>query len=342
MAQVTIAILTVENDLHAFAVQHALREFQDLTCLLVDTDCISGSGSCSWLIDSCNPMESSIRTHGGMCVSTGGLDVIWWRRTNYPQKISADIVDLAHLDLVNNDCSAALLGTCLTDFRGIWINDPIATRNAENKLVQLKAAREAGLVIPRTLVSNDPHKIRGFCDSLDNQVVVKPVRGTTQCHLFTRVVTPEHLDSDDCLELCPATYQELIPGRQHLRVHCFGDHAEAVLIESDAIDWRQNLDIPFIPFTLSTTLKSALLSVVRNLGLLMGVIDLKLSTASTPVWLEVNPQGQFLFSEALSGVDLTRSFAEFLYQQALIASQRRFRGNARIEQVGDHNSIGVN
>ena len=51
---------------------------------------------------------------------------------------------------------------------------------------------------------------------------------------------------------------------------------------------------------------------VRHLGLAMGVVDLKLDGDGEPVWLEVNPQGQFLFVEGLSGVPLTRALAEFL------------------------------
>ena len=49
-----------------------------------------------------------------------------------------------------------MLGTLRTAFRGRWVSDPEATRRAENKLVQLVAAKAAGFRVPRTLVSNDP------------------------------------------------------------------------------------------------------------------------------------------------------------------------------------------
>ena len=48
----------------------------------------------------------------------------------------------------------------------------------------------------------------------------------------------------------------------------------------------------------------------------MGVFDLKLTQDAEPIWIEINPQGQFLFAEGLSGLDLTSAFAEFLYQEA--------------------------
>jgi hypothetical protein len=34
------------------------------------------------------------------------------------------------------------------------------------------------------------------------------------------------------------------------------------------------------------------------------------------MWLELNPQGQFLFVEGLTGVDLAGPFSEFLFREA--------------------------
>lgn len=44
----------------------------------------------------------------------------------------------------------------------LWINDYASAVNAENKLVQLRIARELGIGFPETLVSNDPAKVRQF------------------------------------------------------------------------------------------------------------------------------------------------------------------------------------
>ncbi|MFE6052518.1 hypothetical protein ACFQ6N_17330 [Kitasatospora sp. NPDC056446] len=45
-------------------------------------------------------------------------------------------------------------------------------------------------------------------------------------------------------------------------------------------------------------------------------MDLKLTPEGQPVWLEVNPQGQFLFLEPLTGMPLTEHFADFLLAAA--------------------------
>ncbi len=44
----------------------------------------------------------------------------------------------------------------------------------------------------------------------------------------------------------------------------------------------------------------------------MGVFDLKVAPDGEPVWLEINPQGQFLFVEGMCGLPLTAAFCRFL------------------------------
>ena len=58
------------------------------------------------------------------------------------------------------------------------------------------------------------------------------------------------------------------------------------------------------------------------LDLRMGVVDLKLDPDGRPVWLELNPQGQFLFVQGLTGLDLTAGFADFLCEEALSGAVR--------------------
>ena len=40
-----------------------------------------------------------------------------------------------------------------------WINRPEANLNASNRLVELRTAREVGLKIPSTLITNDPNAV---------------------------------------------------------------------------------------------------------------------------------------------------------------------------------------
>jgi hypothetical protein len=54
----------------------------------------------------------------------------------------------------------------------------------------------------------------------------------------------------------------------------------------------------------------------------MGIFDLKLDADGLPTWLEVNPQGQFLFLEALCDLPLSAAMARFLVDEAQAYEQR--------------------
>jgi hypothetical protein len=325
--QKRIAIVSVEDDLHALIVQKALERYADVECHVIESNRICSSGILNWSNAEgydleCRVPTSRVPTRGGEVLDVHCLDIIWWRRVGYPQQIPSFVTDPAHIDLINNDCRVGLVGLLLNEFPGTWINHPINTQLAENKLVQLRAAQRVGFRVPRTLVSQDPAAIRDFCEQLDHKVVVKAVSGTSKVPLFTTMLTPDHLACDDSMSLCPAIYQEYIPGERHVRIQCFGDAVNSVTVRSQDLDWRANLNVPFEVIELAEDIKTRLRNVLKLLGLKMGVVDLKFTQDGEPVWFEINPQGQFLFVEGLSGLDLTSPFADFLYQEARQASTR--------------------
>lgn len=218
----------------------------------------------------------------------------------YPQSIPPTITGPAHIDLIDNDCRAALVGLLLNEFQGTWINHPANTQLAQNKLVQLRAAMSAGFRVPSTLVSQNPTSIRQFCEGLDYQVVVKSISGTQKAPLLTMKITPEHLLCDDSISLCPAIYQEYIPGDLHVRAQCFGDATYSVTLKSEALDWRPDLNIACEVVQLEDDVRGRLRSVLKILGLKMGIVDLKFTPEGELVWFEINPQGQFLFVQGLA------------------------------------------
>jgi glutathione synthase/RimK-type ligase-like ATP-grasp enzyme len=312
---VRAAIVTVEDDLHALAVKQALEERHGVDCAIVESDALADSGGLSWSEQ--HRSTAILPARDGGEVDVGGLDVIWWRRFNGDAKIPSDVSDPAAIDVITNDCRATLLGILLTEFHGAWVSHPDANRNAEIKLVQLRAARQAGFRVPQTLVSQHPEQIRQFCAALGNRVIVKALSGTKKAPLTTGIVNDELLASDRTLRLSPTIYQELVPGSAHLRVQGFGDEFHAVRINCEHLDWRFKLSESKVePYVLPAAMQQRLRKVLRSLGLRMGIFDLKLAADGELVWLEVNPQGQFLFVEGLTGMPIIDLFADFLCSEA--------------------------
>ena len=203
------AIVTVEEDLHAFAVKQALEERHGVECAIIESDALADSAGLSWS-EGPQTFTATLPAREGREVEVGALDVLWWRRYDGVARIPADVSDPAAIDVITNDCRATLMGILLTEFHGAWVSHPDANRNAEMKLVQLRAARQAGFRVPQTLVSQHPEHIRRFCAALGNRVIVKSLSGTKKAALTTGIINDELLASDRTLRLSPGLWVRLI------------------------------------------------------------------------------------------------------------------------------------
>ncbi|MFB8234956.1 hypothetical protein ACFC58_00170 [Kitasatospora purpeofusca] len=328
-----MAIVSQHDDLHAWAIRKELTDHRGLRCHIVPSDRLADNGGLVWADPGDEGFRAALPTVGGESPEEERIDVVWFRRGHVAQTAAPPSGDPAHDDpahdepvfddpvyteVIDSNSSWALLGVLLGSFTGRWVSDTRATRAAESKALQLKVARETGLRVPRTLISNDPRAVRRFCAQLGGRVVVKAVRASRRAPLLTQRLRPEHLEPDERIRLCPAIYQECVPGRRHLRVHVFGDVVLAVAIESSDLDWRTDLDLACRSCPLDDELGGQLLQIVRALGLRMGVIDLKFD-GDVPVWLKINPQGQFLFAEGLTGAPLRAAMADLLCAEARAA-----------------------
>ena len=306
---VDVLVITRREDVHAVAIVDALAG-RGVHGAIVEVDGVAGRGGLSWSSSG----GGTVLDVAGRQIRPADASVTWWRRLNGAQRVPAEVDPAAH-ELVTRDSRASLLGLIATEFTGRYVSDPEATRAAENKLVQLRAAARVGLRVPDTLVSSDPARVREFCDAHDWRVVAKTVSGAgPRQPVMTGALTPE-LVQDAAVRLAPAIYQELVPGERHLRVNVFGDDVHTAMLTTTALDWRYPLDAAVEPTRLDELTTRRLHDVLEVLGLRMGVFDLKCSPDGEPVWLELNPQGQFLWLDGLAGMRLQDAFADFLVRE---------------------------
>jgi glutathione synthase/RimK-type ligase-like ATP-grasp enzyme len=325
-----IAVFTFAGDLHAERIAHELNSYHDVHCLIVEVDELFEDRTTCWSSDESRG-TTSLRGADNSTVVVEQLDAIWWRRTKHMQRGLSGLQGGACRDVVNNDCEAAIFGITSTRFNGRWINEPTATRRGENKLIQLDVAQAVGLRVPRTCVTQDPEEVRRLFEDVRGEAIVKPLVGTRRTPLPTVKLQRRHLDLHAAIRSAPAIYQEYVPGTEHIRIQCFGDTVLAAVIESSDVDWRGDMSRPIRSFDLPANIEQALREVLERLGLRMGLVDMKRRPDGEFVWLEVNPQGQFLFVEALASMDLTRSFASFLKSEAVAARSDRNRAALHID-----------
>jgi hypothetical protein len=306
-----IAILAARDDIHALFVKQKIEQRHPARCHILPGKELATHGGLSWTSE---PGAASVmRNTEGDLIEIAALHALWFRRVATTQ-ILPESADPAYGDHIHTASWTALHGLLLNEFRGRWVSHPTATELGENKLVQLRAARLTGLRTPATLVSQDPARIRSFCAAHPG-AIIKPLRSRGELAI-TAVASPELLAEDEVLALAPAIYQDCIPGDRHLRITMFGDRCHAALIEASQLDWRIDVTVPFSPYTVSPELHAGLRQLLRRLGLVMGVFDLKITPEGDIVFLEVNAQGQFLFVEGLCEMPIAESLADYLVEQA--------------------------
>lgn len=309
-----IGIISIQDDLHAYAIKNAINASGRAICHIIEVDQLSSYHHLNWDLDD---LSNSFIHIDGENIAINDFSLVWWRRSRTKQLFNDVSYPPDQTDLINNDCRSAFLGLFLTAFKGKWISHPFYTERAGNKLLQLTEARNVGFITPRTLITQCPIELKKFCNSIKSKKIVKPVSGGSQGQLlYTQFFDESNLNIDHSVKVSPAIYQEYIEGVCHIRLNIFGADCYAGMIQSTELDWRPNLNVPICKWSVPCDLSNRIQLILKNLSLEMGVIDIKLTSEGEYVWLEINPQGQFLFLEPLTGTPYTEIFAKYLISQA--------------------------
>jgi glutathione synthase/RimK-type ligase-like ATP-grasp enzyme len=129
-----------------------------------------------------------------------------------------------------------------------WVNPASADRQANIKALQLTAAKDVGLCVPRTLITNDPRSAEAFF--YEGASLIYKHIGSAPKPITT---TKQFLESDigrlNSLQNCPAIFQEYIEAQVDIRATIIGDKIFAAEIDSQRgkspFDWRFDHTVPF-------------------------------------------------------------------------------------------------
>lgn len=120
----------------------------------------------------------------------------------------------------------------------------------------------------------------------------------------------------------PTLLQEYIRKRCDIRVTVIGTSVYAVAIHplpghdhgEGPVDFRvqQVFDLPHEIIELPAPVETACRTMVRELGLAFGAIDFVRDAEGRDHFLEINPNGQWLWLEWVTGLPLVTSFCDFM------------------------------
>jgi len=279
-----VLLFAPAEDGHAHAVELALRA-RGVTSARVDLSAVAGPVT----ID-----PGKYLTFGGTTVEPGVA--IWWRRTGF-------VPDLPDLDprenMLRREESEALLLGGLLALTDRWVDQPYAVLRAEHSLLQLAAARRLDLRVPHSLATNDPDEAARSCSS-SQRWIAKATSAGIGIAPHADFIEPSMFD---LLPRCMTLLQEAQVAAADLRVVVVGERAMTWMRPrrtGEPLDWRaaDPAGRKFVRRDIEGLASNAV-DLNRSLGLRFSVQDWLLDDEG-PVFLEVNPSGQWHF---LAGAD---------------------------------------
>lgn len=287
----------------------------------VDTDQFPASLSLTAAVD--DGGWRHVLDTGAARVDADEITGVWMRRLVLPEL--DDDLDPAFREGCGRESLAALRGF-LGGLAGRRFVNPLdAEPAAGDKLRQLRLARECGLEVPRTIITNDAASAREFYLARGGDVVAKMLTPLTTSmdgqtpFVHTSAVTPEDLEHLDGLRYAPMVFQERVPKARELRVVMVAGRAHVGAIDASRsergqVDWRRSLpgECPWLPGDLPDDVADRLRRLLDALGLIYGAADLIVTPDGRFVFLEVNPGGEWGMLERDLGLPIAASLAAAL------------------------------
>lgn len=183
-------------------------------------------------------------------------------------------------------------------FSAKWVNHPVDTYRAENKMLQLLTAKHCGLLIPDTIITNSP---KGLDDnklyiskSLDTAFFYE--RGN-EMFCYSEVVSGSELKEYD-LSIAPVIIQNFLSEKIDIRVTVVSDKMFPVSITKDNNpihgDWRKTKkgELQYSSIKLPKEIETAIFELMTKLNLKFAGVDLALTNGKY-YFIEANPTGEW-------------------------------------------------
>jgi len=218
----------------------------------------------------------------------------------------------------------ALLYGWLQQLRCEWLPAaPLVEDRAANKTYQLSFAKEIGFRIPHTRITASPEALVDMYSRYPQGIIVKPLvpffnSEQKALQMFTSLVSRRELRAYRAVRHAPMIVQERIPKRFDIRVTVVGEEVFAAAIDSQAqsrtaVDFRHDIvHLRHRVHRLPPAEARRCVGLVKRLGLRFGAIDMILTPAGHYVFLEVNPNGQWLWIEEHTGLPIANAVARCL------------------------------
>ena len=326
-----ILIITNKEDAHPNLVMDILTEW-DVPFFRLNTEDLLTEYDFQWWAnsDGCDFEITNIQS--GLKMAGTDITSVWDRRPEPPKSLPIKNTD---------EINAHNLREALAFLRFLRyfvehfpsIGSIVGDKVASSKMLQYRKAQDNGFIVPETVFSNNKKAVEVLASKYDC-LCLKPIDGrdvwdeknAVDYVFFSQILFSKDIYCipDEAFFQTVSFVQEYVPKAYELRVTVVDTDVFAAKILSQGlpedkgkIDWRQGYDsgLSFVECQLPEIIRQRCIAVVHALGLNFGGLDLIVRPDGEYVFLECNPNGQWLWVELATGMKISESIARFLSSQ---------------------------
>lgn len=238
------------------------------------------------------------------------IDAIYYRKPLLPDLSEYEDI---YRNMISRDIISYING--LVDaFSGKVLSKPNILKKTENKVYQMKIAKKVGFQIPKSIIGTSVQTINKL---IEVKSIIKPLTtgkivSNDKCEIIQTSLINSKIDED--ISLTPLYIQQYIEKNYEVRVTIINNSIFAVKIEPfNDIDWRINqeknkyslIDIP-------VSIKNKCINMLKIMNLKFGAFDFIVNKNNQYIFLEVNPNGQWLWLEEKLGIGISTKILDYL------------------------------
>lgn len=324
-----ILIVTNKEDIHPTSVIEHL-ERMGIPFFRLNTESLLSDYDFEWTCDYVTGDDFWIKNiHTGLEAYGHDINSVWDRRPLVPSELrfsNKKEINAHNLKEAHGFLSFLLYYLCDRFSLGHHLYD----RSAASKMLQLKIARSLGMHTPGTCFSNNKASVEAFAKKYD-RVCLKSIDNDNiwfenelkEHVLYTQAIKSESLLilEDESFAQTVSYVQNYIDKAFELRITVVGENVFACKIDSQQmdkatgqIDWRQGLDsgLKHSEYVLPSYISDFCRAFLHKMHLNFGCFDFIVTPKGEYVFLECNPNGQWLWIEHETGMEISKCIAETL------------------------------
>lgn len=248
-------------------------------------------------------------TKDSLSVTSSDIHSIYYRKPRLPNLREYD--SQYHL-MIQRDIISVINGI-VDSFSGKVLTKPSILRKAENKVYQLIYAGEKGWDIPASYIGNNCAECKKYENTMS---IIKPLTtgktyGQNGCELYqTNIFNGTNED----ISITPIYLQNYIHKKCEVRITIIGKYAYPVRIDTkNKIDWRADYhNHRYSQIICPDTVIEKCYQMMKDFSLSFGAFDFIVTPEEEWIFLEVNPNGQWLWLEQSINLDISEKIIDYL------------------------------